>query len=310
MVLTISGVFPCTRHSSDSPTSVLVSCEPSISAPRQPHSTWPPARSSIATELLIKCHHPSARVSNPVNSCDYLDTPGLIADHNGGDGSLRKLYSRFQPIRNEPDSAVYWHPAGDAVGSRTGDEAESSRNTTSSDLLTLEISLDAHENFSQLQFRASLGRIGPRRGVFLSIVDILEKKTVRLFRRWLADTAKDPESLQTVWVDGEKRVAALRVQVQEGTWRRGNHILRHKEEDQNVNYTVKLRGKQDEGLTQNLNAINLNVELLISTTQLLLAVEQSLLETANENGNAIIFASFVSQNSQQTQDTAEVSGLP
>lgn len=156
---------------------------------------------------------------------------------------MKKLYSRFRPTRNEPESTLYQHSASDVSGSRMNDIAEPSRQSKRGDVVTHNVSLDAHENFSQLQFSARLGQTGPRKGIFLSIVDILEKKTFRLFRQWLHTTAKD-HSLEPIWVDGDKKVAGLKVHVQERVWRRENPILLHRDEDQAVNFTLKLEGYQ------------------------------------------------------------------
>lgn len=205
-------------------------------------------------KLLIECYHPSARVTEPIIYCDYLGTPGLsdslegrgstndITNHDVGEGPLKKLYSRFRPTRNEPESNEDQHSAGGSIGSKRNNAAESSNKNTSSDVVTHDVSLEAHENFSQLQFSARLGQTGPRKGIFLSIVDILEKKTFRLFRQWLNATARDPKCLKPIWVDGNKKVAGLKVHVQERAWRRDRPILLREDEDQAVNFTLKLEG--------------------------------------------------------------------
>ncbi|KAL8672220.1 MAG: hypothetical protein Q9168_003322 [Polycauliona sp. 1 TL-2023] len=154
------------------------------------------------------------------------------------------------------------------------------------DLVTHNISLDAHELFTQLSITAALVQVGPRRGVFLSFIDIVDKRNPRLWRGWLAESAmKDRSSVsdgQTkeidnqlssmIWAD-EGKTMGLKVRVKEKKWRGAAPIMIHKDEDPAISYSLELQ------------------ELLISTTHLLLAVEKSLLESRGD-GKAMIFGSF------------------
>jgi len=242
------------------------------------HSRLLRAASLEDRKLILECYHPSAQYTEPYLYCDYLGTPGLSeyhegegsicqsADGPGRSGTIRKLYSHFRPTRKDLEPCVVRsHPAGDIPGSRTSEAASSRRLTREADFVKQHISLEAHELFSQLCFNASLVQMGPRRGVFLSNVDVVDRKCMRIWRPWLAEMAKNTrvsgsgtgddflkafdESLkddehgldQTIWVD-QNKMAGLRLRVKESKWRRDTPILVHQEEDDAVNYTLDLEG--------------------------------------------------------------------
>ncbi|KAL8702479.1 MAG: hypothetical protein Q9201_004351 [Fulgogasparrea decipioides] len=253
-------------------------------------------------KLILECYHPSAQYTEPYVFCEYLGTPGLSDEEGKGSlyqdlkverGQLKQLYSRFQPSRADVDLRnVRPHPAGDVPGSRTNpidQTANSEEEKGQPDLVTHNVSLDPHELFTQLSITAALVQVGPRRGVFLSFIDVVDKKTPRIWREWLAERAEqgtrrppegrwdeaaevDDQSSPIVWAD-QGRTLGLRVRVKENKWRRDAPILMHKDEDRAVSYSLELE------------------ELLISTTHLLLALEKSLLERRSD-GKAMIFGSF------------------
>ena len=229
-------------------------------------------------KLILECYHPSAKYTEPYLYCDYLGTPGLsdsiegkgtiyqIADDPKSGATLHRLYSRFRPTRKDPDPKVpRSHPAGDIAGSRTSEAAESSKSIKETDVVRQSISLEAHELFSQLCFSANLVQIGPRKGVFISSVDAIETKTIRIWRQWLAERATkskesgigastkaskesdhgtrldESDSDELIWVD-LNRVAGLRLRVKERKWRRDVPILMHKDEDHAVSYSLELDG--------------------------------------------------------------------
>lgn len=196
--------------------------------------------------------------------CDYLGTPGLSKEREGhgpifdhanesGGGKLREVYSRFKPTLNVPEPRFYRrHPAGDIPGSRTS-EAASSRQTQETGSVRRTINLDAHENFSQLIFSAQLVQLGPRRGLLMSAVDVVEaQKPFRLFRPWLAEMAQTSKRLVTqgsqearpepVWIDERKKNAGMYVKVHEKRWRREMPLLLDSDEDQAVSYSLELEG--------------------------------------------------------------------
>ena len=131
------------------------------------------------------------------------------------------------------------------------------REKAQKEVVSQSVNLDAHELFTQLHFMASLVQVGPSRGFFLSIESIVEKKTARLWREWLSESAMntDPSTMcsdntvdidnngdnSLVWVDKNK-VAGLKVRVKERKWRRDAPILLHRDEDQAVSYSLDLEG--------------------------------------------------------------------
>lgn len=215
-------------------------------------------------KLILECYHPSAQYTEPYLHCDYLGTPGLsgdtarqgsiyeIAEDHASEGTLRKLYSRFRPTRNDPQQTVFHsHPAGDIPGSRTTERA-AARMSPQTEVVSQNVNLEAHELFTQLRLLASLVQVGPRRGFFISIQNIVEKKTARIFRTWLAEKAKrggetdvsagiNPDDDSVVWVD-QNKIAGLRVRVKERKWRRDAPILLHRDDDQAVSYSLELQG--------------------------------------------------------------------
>ncbi|KAL2040431.1 hypothetical protein N7G274_006874 [Stereocaulon virgatum] len=254
-------------------------------------------------KLILECYHPSAQYTEPYLHCDYLGTPGLsgdtagqgsiyeIAEDHASEGTLQTLYSRFRPTRNDPQPTLFRsHPAGDIPGSRTMERA-AARMIPQAEVVSQNVNLEAHEPFTQLRLLASLVQVGPRRGFFISIQNIVEKKTARIFRTWLAEMAErtvhddaanspasiSPEEESVVWVDHNK-IAGLRVRVKETRWRKDAPILIHRDEGQAISYSLELR------------------ELLISTTHLMLAVEKSLQDTETDSGRAMVFGSFATAN--------------
>ncbi|KAL8918570.1 MAG: hypothetical protein Q9208_007282 [Pyrenodesmia sp. 3 TL-2023] len=256
-------------------------------------------------KLILECYHPSAQYTEPYVFCEYLGTPGLSSEIEVQDllhrdlrveqGRLKHLYSRFRPSRSDASTrTVRPHPAGEVPGSRTSSMPQSSASKVgpaNPDPVTHRLFLDAHELFTQLSITAALVQVGPRRGVFLSFIDIIDKKHTRVWRQWLAEKAKelkggrditqedvseasDDESKTIIWADSGKTLG-LRVHVKESKWRKDAPILVHKDEDQAVSYSLELE------------------ELLVSTPHLLLAVERSFLERGSD-GKAMIFGSFVS----------------
>ncbi|KAL8994176.1 MAG: hypothetical protein Q9188_007141 [Gyalolechia gomerana] len=227
-------------------------------------------------KLILECYHPSAQYTEPYVFCDYLGTPGLSNDREGQGslyqdlkverGQLKHLYSRFRPFRAEASRPSTWaHPAGDLRGSGKNPVHQRStleRTKGRPDLVTHKVFLDAHELFTQLSITAALVQMGPRRGVFLSFIDIIDKKTPRVWRDWLAektkrstnndnesqrDEAEEPaiESDSIIWAD-EVKTLGLKVRVKETNLRKNAPILLHRDElgdeDLAVSYSLELNG--------------------------------------------------------------------
>ena len=226
-------------------------------------------------KLILECYHPSAQYTEPYVFCDYLGTPGLsdtvagqgsIYEAHTGDGLLRKLYSHFRPTRRKLDSQTSRsHPAGDVPGSRTSDmaTARSERLNDANDDVKRVVNLDAHENFSQLVFSTDLVHLGPHRGLFIDIVRVNDKTTLRIFRQWAAQQAAEARESQAfgnggshtsfsrgdrgsqlTWIDDTKRKAGLKIRVEERKWRRDIPLLLPTDEDLAVSYSMELQSKQ------------------------------------------------------------------
>ena len=236
-------------------------------------------------KLILECYHPTAQYTEPYHLCEYLGTPGLsdisgkeesTQDDNPGMGEFGKLYSRFLPWSKDTESEpriVRSHPAGDVRGSRTSPTPgpSSSDKTAQPDIITRTVSMEPHELFSQLCVSASLVQVGPRRGVFLSCVDVLKKTTTRVFRDWLSGRVEhlnDPDrnmselcstglpnkwnssqeqSRRLMWVDKENKVG-LRVRAHERKWRRNAPVLTLQDEDQAISYSLELVGTHRDGV--------------------------------------------------------------
>ena len=138
-------------------------------------------------------------------------------------------------------------------------------------LVSHSVHLDSHELFSQLCVVTNLVKLGPRRGVFYSFVNVADG-VVRIFRDWLAKRAGeasgrglDPkrESLEgngekdvsgmdiciadvqaearTLWVDRRRNVG-IRVRIKEKNWKRDVPVLLHRDEDPAVTYSMEYEG--------------------------------------------------------------------
>lgn len=86
------------------------------------------ARNMGGYTLCVTCSQPSARFSAGRLWCAPIETDGLqelYEECRGGEFSssrlerLLSLYSRFRPLRRDPDMRLQRHPAGDVPGSRT-----------------------------------------------------------------------------------------------------------------------------------------------------------------------------------------------
>ena len=230
------------------------------------------AASLTDRKLILEYYHPSAQYTEPYLYCDYLGTPGLrdeIKDHGpmydvpddqaAKEGALERLYSHFRPTRKDPEPKIYRsHPAGDIPGSRTSEIASRVRNPWENSAVTQNVTLEAHELFTQLRFLVAVVQTGPRRGFFLSVENLIDK-TQRIFRNWLAERAEATQKRKTgasnsvtdeldceidkvLWVD-QNKVVGLRVRVEERKGRKDLPLLYYKDEDQAVSYSLELEGK-------------------------------------------------------------------
>ena len=173
------------------------------------------------------------------------------------------MYSRFRPTRRDPDSKLYHsYSASDVAGPNARDRLLLLDDAAENESVRQTLNLEAHELFTQLQFTACLVQLGPRRGVFLNLEAIVEKKTIRIRREWLAKESErkdipkkthshydpneldiqregDADSSPAIWVD-HNRTVGLKVRVRERKWRKDAHILMHR--DEAFSYSLELEG--------------------------------------------------------------------
>lgn len=212
-------------------------------------------------KLILEVFHPSTKLSTPYLFCDNIGTYGLHDAARASStsspldpqddtavgklGQLATLYSHFRPLKPSPDEhkPVRVHPAGGTFDVPNGlvDQHE--------EFVCQNIHLESHELFSQLQTITSLVKIGPRRGLFLSSVNISDD-ILRIWRPWLAEQAsegtkdagdvrvKGTESL--LWADAHQRVG-LRLRVVERE--EATPVLVPEGEDAAVSYTLQYEGK-------------------------------------------------------------------
>lgn len=159
-------------------------------------------------KLILEAYHPSKRYSDPYLFCTYLGTDGLSSKHEG-EGSLYEdcvgeqgrfaklgtLYSRFRPERPSVQGSMPVRRIAGAV------PATASTNPTQpiyaeggdggNTKVLHNLNLDADELFGQFCAYASLVRLGPRRGVFLSNAHLVPsgQGVMRVWKQWLQDRA-------------------------------------------------------------------------------------------------------------------------
>lgn len=160
-------------------------------------------------KLIMEAYHPSRQNVEPYLFCSYLGTDGLSSTHEGvgslyegcpgAGGKLAKLgalYSRFRPERpgvagsmplRRVAGATYTQPVADQatqpIWANGGDGG--------SNKILHALNLDSCELFGQFCAYVNLVRLGPRRGVFLSTVDVVQKGqgVMRIWKQWLRDRA-------------------------------------------------------------------------------------------------------------------------
>ncbi|CAN8101831.1 unnamed protein product [Discula destructiva] len=205
-------------------------------------------------ELILECYHPSVKISTPYLHCDYLGTDGLerYSEDEGKQlalGQMHALYSRFRPVVQEENRrGRARHPAASGSAKAVEDDRTAS----------VSVHLDDGEMFSQLCAVTNLVKLGPRRGLFLSHVNVNDG-VVRVFRRWLAanaagvgEDAEDP----ILWTDRHQNVG-IRFRVQEESTDARRPTLWTDDDDPPVSYNLVYE------------------ELLVRTSTLLLEVEKS-----------------------------------
>ena len=162
-------------------------------------------------KLILEAYHPSKRYFDPYLFCTYLGTDGLSSKHEG-EGSLYAdcateagrfakmgtVYSRFRPERpgvagQMPLRRIAGAAPAQSQAGITNQPIYDNAGDGGNKKVMHTINLDAEELFGQFCAYSSLVRLGPRRGVFLSTVPIVEPRqgTMRVWKEWLCEQARE-----------------------------------------------------------------------------------------------------------------------
>ncbi|MCJ1445720.1 MAG: hypothetical protein MMC23_006225 [Stictis urceolatum] len=258
-------------------------------------------------KLILECYHPAAQYTEPYLFCEYLGTPGLSSTNEGEGlvyesgnhgsrlGKLAGLYSQFRPLRTEEGRRIpRQHPAGGGMPVWTAPGHVPAEEKEANELVERRVSLDPEESFSQLRVQTNLVKPGPRAGLFENLVSVSDG-LVRIWREWLKERAangqnvasregdgedqSEGKAMRTLWMDHKTDIGLI-VRIKEKKWRRAAPVLLHRDEEPAVTYSMEYE------------------ELLVRTTHLLLAVEESSKQDQNEErGKAMVFGAFVNRSS-------------
>ncbi|KAI0447687.1 hypothetical protein F4803DRAFT_499081 [Xylaria telfairii] len=210
-------------------------------------------------ELILECYHPSDRISAPSLFCRYLGTDGLSeAGEDTRMENLNQLYSRFKPFLGDENR----RPRARYPTARVIEGVEEPL----IEVPSYDVNLEEGELFTQLCAVTNLVKVGPRRGLFLSI-DSVTDGVIRVWRDWLRVQAersateqqqvgqKCSDDSSILWIDPSKNVGVkFRVLPKEGNQ---TPLLLSRDEDPPVSYTLEYQ------------------ELIVRTNKLMLTLETS-----------------------------------
>ncbi|KAF4982422.1 hypothetical protein FZEAL_1940 [Fusarium zealandicum] len=219
-------------------------------------------------KLILECYHPSDQLYTPYLACDYQDTvvrdgPAL-SEEEPRLADLRRLYASFKPVfaeenRRPPRVRARFTPVPPP------DDADD-------EAATQDVHLDEGERFSQLCAVTNLVKEGPKLGLFISHVNIVDG-VVRIFRNWLAEmaskqgpSASGSESI--IWVDQHKDVG-IRFRVVPAA-SETMPLISGPDDDPPVHYTMVYE------------------ELLVRVSNLVQAVERSLSQEIVSSGKTLV----------------------
>ncbi|KAI1749989.1 hypothetical protein F4782DRAFT_510938 [Xylaria castorea] len=210
-------------------------------------------------ELILECYHPSDRISTPSLFCKYLATDGLSeAGEDANMEDLNQLYSRFKPFLGDENR----RPRARRPTTRVIEGIEEPL----TEVPSYDVNLEAGELFTQLCAVTNLVKVGPRRGLFVSIDNVTDG-VIRVWRDWLQKQAERsateqqqvgqrcPDDSSILWIDTSKNVGVrFRVLPREESQ---TPLLIGQGEDPPVSYKLEYQ------------------ELLVRTNKLLLTLETS-----------------------------------
>ena len=166
-------------------------------------------------KIILEAYHPSRRNTEPYLFCAYLGTDGLSSKHEGEGslyedcngaagrlGKLGQLYSRFRPESPGVEGSMPLRRIAGAIPAQAAGSTTQPIYRNGGDggakKITHALNIDSGELFTQFCAYASLVRLGPRRGVFLSTVHIVEsgEGVMRVWTEWLQDRAAETKKLE------------------------------------------------------------------------------------------------------------------
>ena len=249
----------------------------------------------------------------------------LYEDCDTETGRLAKLgtvYSRFRPERPGVDGNIPLRRIAGAtpVMAQNGNTSQPIYSNTGdggNTKVTHTINLDGDELFTQFCAYSSLVRLGPRRGVFLTTVPLVlsGQGVIRVWRVWLRDQARElrkqelngsadldldrsyttscanvAQDSNVRWIDDRKNVGLrFAVRCRDGKCYDDDGEL----DDLPLSFNIEIQGKSTGWLAQ-IWILTLFAELVVRTTHLMLAVEESMQEQQRTSGKALIFGNFAS----------------
>ncbi|KAI0204796.1 hypothetical protein F4808DRAFT_412202 [Astrocystis sublimbata] len=211
-------------------------------------------------ELILESYHPSDRLSTPSLFCKYLGTDGMSeAGEDANMEDMNQLYSRFKPFLGDENR----RPRARRPTTRV---IEGLEEPLAAEVPSYDVNLDAGDLFAQLCAVTNLVKVGPRRGLFLSIDNVADG-VIRVWREWLREQAERcateqqqvehtcPSDSSILWIDASKNVGVkFRVLPREEAQ---TPVLLSRDEEPPVSYTLEYQ------------------ELLVRTNRLLLTLEDS-----------------------------------
>ncbi|KAI0484826.1 hypothetical protein GGR56DRAFT_669340 [Xylariaceae sp. FL0804] len=218
-------------------------------------------------EVILECYHPSNKVSTPSLFCKYVSTEGLAeAGEDASLETLNRLYTLFRPfLGDENRRPRARRPTAAVVAGSEQPLAE---------VPSHDVHLEAGELFSQLCTVTNLVKVGPRRGLFLSIANVTDG-VIRIWRDWLQSEAgkrrracADLDDSAIIWTDSSKDVGLK------------FRVLR--KEDSRLPVLVEANDEVPASYTLEYQ------ELIIRTNRLLLSLELSEAQQVSHAGKAIV----------------------
>ncbi|RSM19342.1 hypothetical protein CDV31_001764 [Fusarium ambrosium] len=219
-------------------------------------------------KLILECYHPSDQLYTPYLACQYQGTVTrdgpAIREEAPTLADLQRLYASFKPTFAEENRRPRRIRAR-FTETQPSEDAEE-------DTATQHIHLDDGELFSQLCAVTNLVKEGPKRGLFISHVNIVNG-VVRIFRNWLAEMASkqglsSEGSESIVWIGSHDNVG-IRFRVVPAA-SETMPLISGPDDDPPVHYTMVYE------------------ELLVRACGLLQAVEHSAVQEVANSGKTLV----------------------